>query len=118
MVSALIGGDKEGLPKAFRDLGFRTKHDDDTVFNAMGEAMVMRLAQNKEFNENRELMGEFQENLMRIFRENPVVRIPGEFLYLGRVMGLLAGLGVQLGSQVNLLEIIGSQLPATGSTSN
>ena len=111
-------GNTENLPQTFRDLGFRTKHDDDAVFNAMGEAMVGRLARNKEFNEDRALMAEFQEHMMKIFRENPVVRIPGEFLYLGRVMGLLAGLDVQLGSQANVLEIIGSQLPTTGPASN
>lgn len=118
LVSALISGNTENLPQTFRDLGFRTKHDDDEVFKAMGEAMVGRLARNKEFNEDRALMAEFQEHMMKIFRENPVVRIPGEFLYLGRVMGLLAGLDVQLGSQANVLEIISSQLPTTGSGSN
>ena len=40
LVSALISGNLEGLPQAFRDLGFRTKHDDDEVFNAIGETMV------------------------------------------------------------------------------
>jgi len=111
LAAALIGGNLEGLPKAFRDLGFRTRHDDDQVFNAIGEAMVARLSHNREFNENRELMSEFQDNLMQIIRENPVVSVPGEFLYLGRVIGLLAGLGVQLGSQVNLLEVMGAHLP-------
>jgi len=113
LVTTLIGGPSEDLPKAFRDLGFHTKYEDDTVFETIGEAMATRLARNSEFNENRELMAEFQDNMMRVFRENPVVRVPGEFLYLGRVMGLLAGLGVQLGSRVNLLEVIGSQLPDT-----
>ncbi len=54
---------------------------------------------------------QFQERMMRIFRENPVVRVPGEFLYIGRVMGLLGGLGAQLGSQVNLLDVVDAQLP-------
>ena len=80
--------------------------------------MAGRLARNREFNENREMMNEFQENMMTVFRENPVVRVPGEFLYLGRVMGLLAGLGVQLGSKLNLLEVMGSQLPESSSASS
>ncbi len=111
LVTALIGGNLEGLPKAFRDLGFRTKYDDDEVFNAIGKAMVTRLSRNKEFNENRELMSEFQDSMMQIIRENPVVSVPGDFLYLGRVLGLLAGLGVQLGSRVNMLEAMGRNLP-------
>ena len=111
LVTALLSGNLEGLPKAFRDLGFRTKHDDDEVFNAIGEAMVTRLSRNREYNENREMMSEFQSNMMQIIRENPVVSVPGDFLYLGRVLGLLAGLGVQLGSQVNMLEAMGRHLP-------
>ena len=111
LVTALLSGNLEGLPKAFRDLGFRTKHDDDEVFNAIGEAMVTRLSRNREYNGNRELMSEFQSNMMQIIRENPVVSVPGDFLYLGRVLGLLAGLGVQLGSQVNMLEAMGRHLP-------
>lgn len=113
LVSALVTGETNGIAGSFRDLGFHTKYDDDTVFETMGEAMVTSLSQNRDYSENRELMGELQKNMMKVFRENPVVRIPGEFLYLGRTMGLLAGLGVQLGSQVNLLEVMGSQLPSS-----
>ena len=57
------------------------------------------------------MMSEFQNNMMQIIRENPVVSVPGDFLYLGRVLGLLSGLGVQLGSQVNMLEAMGRNLP-------
>jgi len=99
--------------QAFRDLGFRTKRDDDTAFEALGDAMVTRLSRNNEFNSDRRMLADFNDRMMRLFRENPVVRVPGEFLYIGRVMGLLGGLGAQLGSQVNLLDVLGAQLPAT-----
>ena len=109
--AALISSDGAALGQAFRELGFKTKHADDGVFEALGEAMIARLSRNEEFNRDRELLLQFQERMLRIFRENPVVRVPGEFLYIGRVMGLLGGLGKQLGSQVNLLDVLGSQLP-------
>ncbi len=111
LTSALIAADSAALAQAFRDLGFRTRHEDDTVFEAMGEAMVARLSRNGEFSQDRQMMMEFQQRMMQIFRENPVVRVPGEFLLLGRVMGLLSGLGAQLGSQVNLLDVLDVQLP-------
>ena len=112
LTTALVLADRDGLAQAFRDLGFRTKRADDAVFDALGEAMITRLSRNGEFNRDRQMLMDFQERMMRIFRENPVVQVPGEFLYIGRVMGLLGGLGAQLGSQVNILDIIGAQLPS------
>jgi predicted unusual protein kinase regulating ubiquinone biosynthesis (AarF/ABC1/UbiB family) len=111
LTTALIAADRAGLAQSFRDLGFKTKRADDTVFEALGEAMVARLARNGEFNQDRRMLMEFQGRMMRLFRENPVVRVPGEFLLIGRVMGLLGGLGAQLGSQVNLLDVLGAELP-------
>ncbi|MCH6555687.1 MAG: hypothetical protein IH797_03630, partial [Chloroflexi bacterium] len=68
-------------------------------------------------NRNRELMKEFQERMMRIFRENPIVQVPGDFLLIGRVLGLLSGLGTQLNAPVNLLDVVDAQLPQAETTS-
>jgi aarF domain-containing kinase len=112
LTGALIAGDKASLIQAFKDLGFKTKRADDSGFEALGEAMVTRLGRNSEFTRDRRMMIEFNDRMMKLFRENPIVRVPGEFLYIGRVMGLLGGLGTQLGSEVNLLEVLGAELPA------
>jgi predicted unusual protein kinase regulating ubiquinone biosynthesis (AarF/ABC1/UbiB family) len=111
LTTALVAADSHALAQAFRELGFRTRKPDDTVFEALGEAMVQRLSRNGEFNRDKQMLMDFQDRMLRIFRENPVVQVPGEFLYIGRVMGLLGGLGAQLGSQVNMLDVIGAQLP-------
>ncbi len=110
LTSALIAADGAALAQAFRDLGFRTRHADDTVFEELGEAMTARLSRNEEFSRDRRLLMDLNQRMMRIFRENPMVRVPGEFLYIGRVLGLLGGLGVQLGSRVNVLDVVGAQL--------
>jgi len=110
LTRALLAGDGLALARAFRDLGFQTRRADDGVFEALGEAMVARLSRNGEFNRDRELLLQLQQRMLRIFRENPVVRVPGDFLLIGRVMGLLGGLGAQLGSEVNLLDVLGAQV--------
>ncbi|MEX2159760.1 MAG: AarF/UbiB family protein [Dehalococcoidia bacterium] len=115
LITALLGRDKAGLAAAFRELGFRTKRHDDAVFDALGEALLTRLERNDEFNNDKKLLMEFQGRMMQILRENPVVRVPGEFLYIGRVMGLLGGLEAQLGSEVNIVDVLGAQLPPAAS---
>ena len=35
-------------------------------------------------------------------RANPVIELPGDVLLIGRVLGLLAGIGKQLGSEVDV----------------
>ncbi|MEW5947639.1 MAG: AarF/UbiB family protein [bacterium] len=53
--------------------------------------------------------------LMEIAREKALVRIPGDFILIGRVLGLLAGLGRRLRSKIDLKEIILRQvLPGGG----
>jgi aarF domain-containing kinase len=117
LVLALMAEDGKALAQAFRDLGFQTRHADDSVYEALGEAMITRLSKSGEFNRDKRKLMEFQDQMMRIFRENPVVRVPGEFLYIGRVMGLLGGLGAQLGADINLLDIVGAELPTTAAAS-
>ncbi|MGB2695578.1 MAG: AarF/UbiB family protein [Dehalococcoidia bacterium] len=110
LTTSLVTQDSAGLAQAFRDLGFQTRHADDGVFETLGEAMITRLSRSGEFNHDRQLLIEFQQRMLRVLRENPVVRVPGEFLLIGRVMGLLSGLGASLGADVNLLDVLGTQV--------
>ncbi len=109
---AMMTADRAGLAQAFRDLGFRTRRDDDAVFDALGETMITRLSRNGELNRDRSQVWELQERMMRIIRENPIVSIPGEFLYIGRVLGLLSGLSAQLGADIDLIAVLRDQVPA------
>jgi aarF domain-containing kinase len=113
LMAAMVAGDRDGLVAAFRALGFKTRHDGDGGFEALGEAMATRMARNEEFTRDKALLGEFQQRMMRLLRENPIVKVPGEFLLIGRVMGLLSGIGTQLGSQVNLLDVLSREVAAS-----
>ncbi|MCH7811928.1 MAG: AarF/ABC1/UbiB kinase family protein [Chloroflexi bacterium] len=111
LTRALVLADSAELAQAFRELGFRTRHEDDSVFDDLGKAMIDRLSRDAAFSRDRELVMELNHRMARVFRENPVVRVPGEFLLIGRTLGLLGGLGTQLGSQVNVLDLIGAHFP-------
>jgi hypothetical protein len=41
--------------------------------------------------------------ILRILRGNPVIKVPPDLLFVGRVMGLLNGLSMTLRSRTNLL---------------
>jgi hypothetical protein len=41
--------------------------------------------------------------VFRILRANPLIKIPADLLFVGRVMGLLNGLSMSLRSKTNLL---------------
>ena len=53
-----------------------------------------------------EVVREAGEELPRLIRENPVVRVPEHLILLGRVIGLLSGLGQTLGAKLDMLETI------------
>ncbi len=53
-----------------------------------------------------DLVAEANMRLTRAIRANPIVEIPREFLLIGRVMGLLSGLGKHLDSRVDIVQTI------------
>ena len=49
-------------------------------------------------------------------RKDPIVEAPGDLVLVGRVMGLLSGVGKQLGSEVNLFATLMPYLVAQNET--
>jgi predicted unusual protein kinase regulating ubiquinone biosynthesis (AarF/ABC1/UbiB family) len=42
----------------------------------------------------------------KVMRANPLVQVPADVLLVGRVMGLLSGIGKQLGTDVDLASTL------------
>ena len=101
LTMAIMGNDATQIAAAFRALGFRTKRDSDDSLAMLGEAFLGFALKNGIAYANPALLDKFNDELPRAMRANPLVQVPGDILLVGRVMGLLSGIGKQLGSDVD-----------------
>jgi ubiquinone biosynthesis protein len=86
--------------KAFEVLGFATK---------TGEAKwLVEVARRMVDLSGKRFEGEFTEDmteeLFTAIRENPIVKVPTDFVLVGRAFGLLSGIAHTLGTRANVLD--------------
>lgn len=107
LTQALMGAETQAVGQSFRDLGFRMKHDSEDGYEQLGQAYIGRIARRmKDTNAvwaERDMFQESYGQLLQTLRSNPVIAIPPDLLFVGRVMGLLNGLTKTLQSRTNLL---------------
>lgn len=112
---AMLSGDAEMLGNSFRDMGFRTKGGSDESYSALGATSLTAMEQAQEMRTSRknerEMMAQSRESMAEM-RRNPIVAIPSELLLVGRVSGLLEGLGAMLGWKGTLMQAIDAFAPA------
>ena len=93
------------MVRAFQELGFETKTGDPDTFIGIARRMMSR-------SDTGRFEGEFTEQmtdeLFEAIRENPVVRVPSDFVLVGRVFALLSGIAHTLGGRANVLEAMGA----------
>ena len=104
---ALIQNDADGLATALFDMGFETRSGQR---DALAEAARFFLDFAARFREkpfaDPRLFEELNDDLPEMIRQNPIVKVPGHVVLLGRVLGLLSGLSRTLGSRVDLLRTL------------
>ncbi len=107
MTRALVAQDDSELGRSFRDLGFRMKLDTAQGYEDLGNAYVGNIAKQMSDSNagwaDQDMFRDSYRNMLRILRANPVIKIPPDLLFVGRVMGLLNGLSMTLRSPTNLL---------------
>ena len=54
-----------------------------------------------------EFTEEMTEEMFDAFRENPVVKVPTDFVLVARAFALLSGIGHALGQRANALDALG-----------
>lgn len=107
MTKALLAQDNVALGQTFRALGFRMKDDSAAGYEELGRTYVGDIA--KEMTATNagwadpSMFQNSYRDLLRLLRANPVITIPSDLLFVGRVMGLLNGLSMTLRSRTNLL---------------
>ena len=106
LVSAIVRGDSAAVANAFRALGFRTRDDGDDSLAWLGEAFLGWAIRNGRAHADPEMLARFGAEMPQRLGTNPLVEIPGDVLLVGRVMGLLSGIGKQLGSQADVGAVL------------
>ena len=106
LAAAIVGGDHAAVAAAFRALGFKTRDASDESLWWLGEAFLGYALRNKLAYGTPEMVKVFNTEMPRIMRANPVIELPGDVLLIGRVLGLLSGISKQLGSEVDVGEVL------------
>jgi predicted unusual protein kinase regulating ubiquinone biosynthesis (AarF/ABC1/UbiB family) len=104
LMFSMMTMNEAAMIRAFRELGFQTKTGDTKTFLALAQRMVSRTHGGKfegEFTE------EMTDELFAAIRENPVVKVPIDFVLVGRTFALLSGIAHTLGRRANVLEAMG-----------
>ena len=100
---AILTADRAAIAAAFDALGFKTRDGSLETMVSISDLLLGNTIKRQKSYADPELIEEISEHLPRALRNNPVVHIPADILLIGRVMGLLSGLGKTLDSQVDLL---------------
>jgi len=102
LTAAIVGGDRARVAAAFRALGFRTREESDESLAWLGEAFLGWALRNGRSFADPAMIAELGAEMPRVMRANPLIEVPADVLLVGRVMGLLSGIGKQLGAHVDL----------------
>lgn len=106
-VTSMFREDATGAAAALLDLGFETRDGSPDSLEAVARVLI---EEGRELRRRAFLSGPRARaaggQIQEIVRRNPIVRMPSHLVLLGRVLGLLSGVGRSLDAQVNLLEVL------------
>ena len=104
LMFSMMTFNESAMLRAFEELGFRTANDDRTTFLVIARRMIGR-------SDTGTFQGEFTEEMtdemFEAIRDNPLVRVPTDFVLVARAYALLSGIAHTLGQRANALEALG-----------
>ncbi len=106
LMFSMMTQNESAMIRAFQELGFQTRTGDPDTFVRIARRMLAR-------SDSGRFEGEFTEEmtdeLFEAIREDPVVRVPSDFVLVGRVFALLSGIAHTLGHRANVLGAMGAR---------
>ena len=111
LMFALMTTNEGAMVRAFGELGFETKNGDPRTLLLIAKAMNRRAA-GGQF--RGEFTDEVTQDLFNTIRENPVVKVPSDFVLVGRAFSLLSGIAHTLGGRANVLNAMAPGTADTG----
>ena len=106
LAGAILTHDIPRMAEAFHVLGFRTRTGDAGSLVALGDAFLGNAARDGQSYASPEMLERINRDLSVALRANPIVEAPSDILLVVRVMGLLSGIGKQLGSRVDPMALM------------
>jgi predicted unusual protein kinase regulating ubiquinone biosynthesis (AarF/ABC1/UbiB family) len=106
LAEAILAGDNLGIADGFHRLGFRTRHDRPDTYRMLAGVFLGNLVTRGKSYTDEQFVVEFITDLPRTLRNNPLVAVPADILFLFRTMGLLNGLARSLDSRVDLRKTL------------
>ncbi len=106
LMTGIVLQDAEAIVASFRRLGFVTKKGGTESLLVLGEAMLGHSVKENKSYADPEMVDRFNAEMSEAMRKDPIIEAPGDLVLVGRVMGLLSGVGKQLGSDVNLFATL------------
>ena len=104
LMFSMMTFNESAMLRAFRELGFATKNEDDSTLLMIARRMISR-------SDTGAFQGEFTEDMtdemFDAIRENPVVKVPIDFVLVARAFALLSGIAHTLGQRANALDAMG-----------
>jgi predicted unusual protein kinase regulating ubiquinone biosynthesis (AarF/ABC1/UbiB family) len=106
-VASLFREDPVAAAAALVELGFETRDGSADSLEALARILLDegKELRRRAFLDKRRLAAAGDE-IQDIVRRNPIIRIPSHLVLVGRVLGLLSGVGRSLEAELNLLEIV------------
>lgn len=106
LATAIVMQDADAIVASFRRLGFVTKNGSAESLLVLGEALLGHSVKENKAYADPAMVEHFNRELAQALRKDPIVEAPSDLVLVGRVIGLLSGVGKQLGSEVNVFATL------------